>query len=345
MIPVAGMIDWLSLSIDASFLSPEVRKICYENSDKLVKVSSTGELIYEVATAEWLRSDSNFVELRFGSTLSVRGSPARVSSCNNVFGSLDIQECALSMIRFVSVYHQIFLPCNLRLWKCTRIDVTRNYDMGSLQSVLEAIELFKFVKVGRQTRSSYDTSTSWGKGSSLHAGSAYAKGPQSRKLFSASKADFTAEQLRKADRLMRLEYSIRNLMIRRFRDSGLEWHQFTPQFLIELHTDYFSKFISNVEVLDMENILDLLMAQVGQGIPTERQATAAYDCYLRCREKGFQIAKQSYPKGTFSRHLKNLSTIGIGPADLQRNNVVPFRRRQIVLDQPVSSWDEIKLEA
>jgi II/X family phage/plasmid replication protein len=250
------------------------------------------------------------------------------------------------MIRFFCMMNKVIIPQNLNLWNCTRIDITRNYDMGSLQGVLDAIDAFKLVKVGRQKCSTEDTTVSWGRGSDLHCGTIYAKGPQSRKLFSKSKANFTPEQLRITDRLLRAEYSLRSQQLRRLKsDFGLLWHMFTPDLLIQYHTDYFSKFISNVEVVDMGNILDLLIAKVGHGIPTHGQATSAYDCYLRCREKGFQNARASYPKQTFSRHLKNLSTIGVGPADLQPSNVVPLRRRQVVLDQPVSCWDDIQLEA
>lgn len=346
---LAGMIDWLSLSIDVSFLSADVRQICYTNADKIMKINRNGEVVYEKVSAEWLRSDSNYLEVSFGSSLHLRGSPARVVNCNNVFGSLDIKECALTMIRFFCKMNKVIIPQNLDLWNCTRIDITRNYDMGSLQGVLDAIDAFKLVKVGRQKCSTEDTTVSWGRGSDLHCGTIYAKGPQSRKLFARSKANFTPEQLRITDRLLRAEYSLRSQQLRRLKsDFGLLWHMFTPSMLIQYHADYFGKFISNVEVVDMGNILDLLINKVGQGkgfIPTVGQAESAYDCYLRCREKGYQQAKSSYPKGTFSRHLKNLSTIGVGPADLQPSNVVPLRRRQVVLDQPVSCWDDIKLEA
>lgn len=341
-----GMIDWLSLSIDVSFLSEGVRKICYENHDRIQKINRHGEILFEKISSEWLRSDSNYLEVSFGAMLHLRGSPARVVNCNNVFGSLDIKECALTMIKFFCTMNGVIIPQDLSLWNCTRIDVTRNYDMGSLQGVLDAIDAFKLVKVGRQKICTEDTTCSWGRGSSMHCGTAYAKGPQSRKLFAKSKANFTPDQLRIADRLLRLEYSIRNLMLRRLKQAGLKWQEFTPEFLIQHHTEYFNQFISNVEVVDMGNTLDLLLKQVALGnIPTEAQAKSAYDCYLRCREKGYQQGKASYPKGTFSRHMKNLSTIGVGPADLQPSNVVPLRRRQVVLDQPVSCWDDIKLEA
>jgi len=343
-----GMIDWLTLIIDASLLDPEVRKICYDNADKLVKISREGEVLFEVVQRQSIRSDSHHVTVHFGSTLQICGSPARVRNCNNVFGSIDIQQCAIDMIRFVVAHYAIFLPINLELWRCSKIDVTLNYDLGSLEAVKNAIDHFKPLKVGRQKTATEDTTVMWGKGSCLHMGKIYAKGPHSRLMFQKSEASFTPEELRKADRLLRVEYSIRRLMIRRLREGGREWYQFDAQFLLFLHSDYFSKFLSQVEVVDMDTVRDLLVNNVGKGenqIPTIGQAEAAYDCYTRCKMNGFQYAKSSFPKGSFSRHLKNLRTIGLDVADLQALNVVPLRRRPIVLDQPVLSWDDIKLQA
>jgi hypothetical protein len=113
-----------------------------------------------------------------------------------------------------------------------------------------------------------------------------------------------------------------------------------------MHTHAFSKLISDIEVTDMDNILDKLLFNVGKEesqIPTIGQAQAAYDCYVRCRTIGFTQAKESFNTHTFNRHLRNLGTIGIKAPDMQPSNVVPFRRRAIVLDQPVSSWADIKL--
>ena len=348
MMQPVGMIDWLTLMLDASFLSADARAFVLENADRVQRISpKTGEIRWETVVRESIRSDSHHVTVQFGSTLTIQGSPARINNCNNVFGSLDIQRCALDMIEFVARHWSIIIPRNLKLWRCTKIDVTQNYDLGSLDQVKQAIDSFKPLKVGRQRTSTEDTTVLWGKGSVLHMGKIYAKGPHARKMVNEKNAVFTNEELLKADRLLRVEYSMRRLLIRRIKEqSGWEWHQFTPDFLLSYHRDYFSKFISDIEVVDMDNVLDLLLANVGKEpgqIKSEGQARAAYHCYTACRTIGFHQAKQSFRGGSWYRHLKNLSTVGIGPADLQPLNVVPLRRRQVVLDQPVSSWDDIKL--
>lgn len=344
-----GMIDWLTLRIDGSLLPVDAREKCLNNIDRIQRINpATGEVRWETVCRESIRSDSHHVTVQFGSTLTIQGSPARISNCNNVFGELDIEKCALAMITFVATHFHIFLPRNLKLWTCSKIDVTQNFDMGSLEQVQQAIDAYKFIKVGRQRTSTEDTTVMWGKGSALHMGKMYAKGPHARKMASQKSASYTETELKKADKLLRVEYSIRRLMIRRLREAGLEWYQFDAEFLLTLHRDYFQKFISEVEVVDMDNILNLLLENVGKGegkIPSKGRAVAAYECYMRCRDLGLQVARTTYPSSTFRKHLQNLRSVGLGESDLQPYNVVPLRRRQLFLDKPVSSWDEIQLVA
>lgn len=343
-----GMIDWLTLWLDASLLDRESMQRVLKNADRVQRINGlTGEVRWETAVREHIRSDDHNVTVNFGSRLQIQGSPARVVSAHNVFGSLDIQECAKQMIRFVAKHHSIIIPTDLKRWSCSRIDINQNFDMGSLAQAQQAIDYLKPLKCGRQKTNTYDTAVIWGQGSSLHKGKAYLKGPQLRELVLKNNARVSDEELAKADRLLRLEYSMCRGLIHRIREStGLNWYDFAPDFLLAHHADYFSKFISTVEVVDMCNILDNLLANVGDGesqIPSRGRAASAYDCYLRIRERGYHNAKESYAKSVWYRHIKYLGTVGLVAADLQPSNVVPLRRRQIVLDQPISSWDQINL--
>lgn len=345
---LVGMIDWLTLFLDASLLDRDSMIRCIKNADKILKINGvTGETVWETSCREQISSDSHFITVSFGSRLKIEGSPARVIYSHNVFGSLDIKKCALDMISFVADHYQIFIPRNLKNWSCSRIDVNQNFDMGSLAQAQQVIDYLKPLKCGRQNTVTYDTACVWGEGSSLHSGKAYLKGPQLRKLVSRGTAKVSDFDLLKSDRLLRLEYSMRRGQIARIRnDLSLSWYDFSAEFLIAHHSDYFSKFISTVEVVDMDNILDKLLANVGSSkdqIPTEGRARAAYDCYNAIRLKGMHIAKEAYPKATWYKHIKYLGSIGLVAADFQSINVVPLLRRQILLDQPVSSWDEIKL--
>ncbi len=344
---VVGMIDWLSLRMDASLLPESVRDMFLSMTGRILKLDSDGEIEWETCSRENIRSDSHQIICKFGSFLEISGSPARVFHKNNVWGILDIEECASAMITFVASHYGVIITRDLKYWDCTRIDITRNYDMGSLEQCKAAIDSLKHVKVGRQTPRSDDNGCGWGYGSSLHMGKAYCKGPHSRKVARQSKSSFSDTELEKADRLLRLEYSVRRHLLKRIKEnSGLRWTQFTPEFLIDLHDKYFTQFISEIEVVDMEDILQRLLDGVGPlpgQIPTEGQARSSYDCYVRIRMMGGSVARSTFTKTTWHRHIKNLSSIGIGQSDLQHINVVPLKRRQIVLDQPVSCWDDIKL--
>lgn len=344
---LVGMIDWLTLWLDASLLDPDARKKCIDNADKIQRINGlTGEVEWVQNCRQQISSDSHYLTVSFGSRLKIEGSPARVIAAHNVFGSLDIQQCAIDMITFAAAHHGIFIPRNLKKWSCSRIDITQNFDMGSEAQAQQAIDYLKPIKCGRQKTTTHDTSASWGDGSTLHRGKAYLKGAQLRKLVSKNNARVSDIELQKADRLLRLEYTMARGLIHRIRESGgLNWYDYTPDFLLMHHANYFSKFISTVEVVDMCNVLDSLLKKVVSGeIPTEGRARSAYLCYTNIRLNGFHIAKESYGRSTFHKHLKYLRTVGLVAADLQHINVVPLRRRQIVLDQPVSSWDDIKLD-
>ncbi|WP_331346821.1 phage/plasmid replication protein, II/X family [Cellvibrio sp. UBA7661] len=343
-----GMIDWLTLWLDASLLDRDSMQRVLKDADRVQRINGlTGEVRWESAVREHIKSDDHNVTVNFGSRLQIQGSPARVTSSHNVFGSLDIQQCAKDMIDFVAKHHSIFIPKNLKLWSCSRIDITQNFDMGSLAQAQQAIDYLKPLKCGRQKTSTYDTSVIWGKGSTLHKGKAYLKGTQLRELVAKNNARVSEVELLKADRLLRLEYTMARGLIHRLRENaGMNWYDLTPEILLAHHSDYFSKFISTVEVVDMCNVLDKLLANVGKGenqIPTEGRARAAYRCYTDIRMNGYHIAKETYGRSAWYTHVKNLGTIGLVAADLQPINVVPLRRRQIVLDQPISSWDQINL--
>lgn len=339
------MIDWLTCRLDGALLAQNVRDEIRSNSSRILKIDSTGKLEWEAAGREVIKSDSHQVVIRFGTHLEIMGSPARVSSGNNVFGSLDIVDCWEKMVRFVQRHYGIVFPLKKEQWKITRIDVTQNYDMGSLENVYQAIEALKVSKAGRQEASPYAHGVIWGKGSKYYNGKGYAKGPDLRRNVKRKKAFCTEEELGLADRILRLEYSIRRQRMDELSDMGAKWWNLSPEFLVEEHAKYFDKFLSGLEVTDMDDVFELIMSSVGPSegnIKTQSQAQQAYDCYLRCKQFGRHKAQAMYKKHTWYRNLKNLRLAGIKPVDLQLNNVVTLKARRLVLDQPVSCWADLK---
>lgn len=342
---LAGMIDWLTCRLDGALLAQNVRDEIRTNSSRILKIDASGKLEWEAAGREVIKSDSHQVVVRFGTHLEIMGSPARVNSGNNVFGKLDIVECWQDMVRFVQRHYGIVFPLKKEQWKITRIDVTQNYDMGSLENVYQAIEALKVTKAGRQEASPYSHGVIWGKGSKYYNGKSYAKGADLRRNVKRKKAFCTEEELDLADRILRLEYSIRRQRMDELADMGAKWWNFSPEFLVGEHAKYFDKFLSTLEVTEVDDIFEKIMSSVGEGpdkIKTRAQAQQAYDCYLRCKQFGRHKAQAMYTNRTWYRHLKNLRLAGIKQIDLQLNNVVTLKARRLVLDQPVSCWADLK---
>jgi hypothetical protein len=48
------------------------------------------------------------------------------------------------------------------------------------------------------------------------------------------------------------------------------------------------------------------------------------------------------PRATYFRHLNLLRLAGLSDADLCAGNVLPFARREVVIANPVTSWEELR---
>lgn len=336
-----GMIDWLSLRINLADL-PEhtVRELKKDNLVLQCLNPVTGEIEWTGPCWEMAKSDEHRIRVRVGGYLEIQGSPARIGLLNNAFGSLDIQYCAQKMISFVSEFKGVVLP-SFEYWRCTKIDVTRNYFLQSESEASQALNYLKQSTEGKQRHSTESNGFYIGKGSALHKGKVYLKGQDARRNLKLRKAAYTDEQLLKLDRVLRFEYTLGRLLIDRyFNQLNINWYQFTPEFLLSLHECYFKPYLSELEVTDMNNLLELL-----EGVaPTKGQAAAAaYDCYYRIRGKGFDQACATYPKSSWYRNLALLKKVGFSRADLNATNVIPIRKRAIELSISVRHWNEIEL--
>ncbi|MDO3385649.1 phage/plasmid replication protein, II/X family [Gilvimarinus sp. SDUM040013] len=334
----AGMIDWLTLRLDLSHLpEPIARKLQAANS-KIFKVNAvTGDIDWETYAWESVKSDTHQICFRVGGGLQIQGSPARLGLPNNAFGSLDIQYCATKMIDFAKLHFDLESLPPLKLWTCSRIDVTRNYLMQSGSEAKQALAYLKQAPEGRQKHSFESQGLYIGKGSSLHKGKIYLKGQDAKRCKKSGRAEYTEDQIKKSERLLRAEYTLNRHILNRFKKSGILWHQLNPQILLEMHENYFKEYFSVIEVTDMGDILEKLLKTA----PTEGRAKSAYDCYVRIRMIGYEQAKESYSKTCWYRHLSFLKNAGLTRSDLQAINVIPLRKRSIEVSYPVRYWDDI----
>ena len=82
--------------------------------------------------------------------------------------------------------------------------------------------------------------------------------------------------------------------------------------------------------------------RIKQVAPTEGQALAAHRTWCVIRSIGHQAARESMPKATWFRHKRILADAGFSWADLAAGKVVEFRRRTLVLERPITCWDDIR---
>lgn len=301
-------------------------------------VNPDGTLVWRKPMRESVRSDSHQITVEIGHSLKIYGSPARAIHANNVFGSGDPVLCALDMLSFASKHTGLSFP--VEGWDVTRMDVTLNYDLGGPAEVRQALNELRHAEGGHyQLRTAAET-VYWGSvRSALRAGKAYHKGPHLRYQLKRGQCVVDDQQLSMADRVLRLEMSLRSQFWR--ERAGKPWHQFSESELEALHEDYFGKLIGTVEVKEMDNLLQ----RFEEVAATPGQALSAYRTWSLIRSIGVREAQVSMPRATWYRHKKIMFDAGLAWSDLRAGNVIPLRRRPLVLGEPVRCWEDLRRAA
>lgn len=335
------MIDWCTLRLPYA-QAPELADHLAAYSDRIVRIGKTGEIVWEVSAWDSVRSDSHGLSMRSGGdSFFIQGSPARVVGDGlNVFGTDDVLLAAQSMIAYASKAVGLHLPADPRKWKLSRLDVTYNYFLPSLADVRSALAYLRGVEGGRYRVSQQSGDTVyWSHRSHLRSGKAYAKGPHMRYLLSKCDDMTLAEdQLSLLDCLLRLELSLKSQFWR--ERSPFPWYAYTPALLRELHAAYFEQMIGDVEV-PVSHLEFLQSLERVAGSPGK--ARAALATWQTIKVLGYETTRCSMPARTWYRHLAALRAVGLGDGDLATGSVLPFRRRKLlVLDSPVTSWDELR---
>jgi phage/plasmid replication protein, gene II/X family len=334
------MIDWLTMKLPLLGLPDELASSIWhavaDRAGRMLKIDAAGKVEWEKLVWEKVRSDIGSVICRVGDDLEIMGSPARALGSENVFGTGDICVAARSMIGLVAATLALELPDDLTRYRVTRCDVTANYDLGDAASCRVAIDALRYGEGGRFRGRSIGGTIYWNQKSSHASGKAYHKGQHLR--FLAKKEDIELEpwQFVAADRLLRLELSLR----RHWWDRAAKhWTAYTEQELEKAHADYFQRFIGSIEVKDMDtDILDRLL----RVCPSKGRAAASFRTLVLIRTVGLEQAKTMMAASTFRHHTGWLIEAGLSLSDLRAGNVLPLRRKTIVLGNPVRSWDELR---
>jgi hypothetical protein len=180
------------------------------------------------------------------------------------------------------------LPADLKLWGCTRIDVTHNYLLASSDEVFQALSVLRQSEGGRfQVKTSAET-VYWGQGSALRTLKAYAKGPHLTKQFRKNEAQATLEEMQLAQRLLRLELSLKGQYWR--ERSKKPWYEHTEADLDALHEKWFSQVVGKIEVTEMDDLKTafreaakrLREAEMGREKITDGEIKWMKARYLKC---------------------------------------------------------------
>lgn len=317
----------------------------------------TGAVTWERSTWSVLRSDLHQISIcASASYIQISGSPARVMGDGDaVFGcgesGRNLYSCVVAMLDFVFKFLHVFPFPHPRVWRISRVDITQNYDLGSLANVRIALKELSKTDGGRYRLSQNDGDTPyWNKNSSLQSSLSYAKGPHLRQMI--KKLSYTGRiysdiELALADRLIRLEHRLKRLFFYRLRESGKDWWMLGWQDLLREFDDFFGRMIGTVQAVDMTKHLDELMKMPHYNDKsksvTESLAKSILRTLYSIQSLGRQTTMEMMPLGTWYRHLKYLRMLGYGDADLVKGNV-SYLRRQIIMT-PVSSWEEFSKAA
>lgn len=353
------MIDWLTLRHPLTEdLGPVIHARILDALGKIVCISPTGEKQWEKASPDWEAIRSDTPGLMWSVTgnadgqmmLTIGASPAALEHGLNVFGSSDIRYGALVLLRYASKCLGAVLP-PVERWECRRCDVTHNYDLGSYEAVKQALRILMGTDSARRratTKQNGGDSIYWSPSSDLQSGKAYHKGPHLRFIDRKRKLEIPHSLIELADRLLRFELKLGSRWFRRLEegkhDLPRNWLELSESALNQIHFDFFAHFIGNCEVTDMGTLLQKLFLVA----PTAARAEAAYSTYQKIRDFGYENMKACYAyrsQSTWYDHIRLLKAAGLSDADICASNILPFRSRQIVLERPVSSWDDLRRAA
>lgn len=336
------MIDWVSCRVPLDKCSPEVREAAKSLSDRVQRVCPrTGEIRYETACWESIRSDTHQIAARASSDLWINGSPARlIGDGDAVFGNgasryMDLKGCVKRMIAFIESYLGAGELPHLDHWIVSKVDVTGNLLLDSLDEVRDALRILNGCEGGRYRVDGRSGNTVyWSKSSRYKSGKAYAKGPHLKYL--AGKSDYTgrpytAFEIANADRLLRLELSLKSKF---FKEN--DWKLLTPDDLAKLWDAYFDRMIGSAEIMRDDDVKN----RIFEVSPTEGRAKAAFGCWAIIQSQGYERAREMFTKTSWYRHKKILALAGLSDADISAGRVVEFRRR-VIEASLAESWEQI----
>jgi II/X family phage/plasmid replication protein len=347
------LIDWLTLRHPITDeLGLELHKRIMENMGHIVKFKKDGSIDWEKAAPDWesIRSDATGIYWSITADgegvryLTIGASPSSISNAGvNVFGTLALESNAQTLIKEAGYQLGAILP-NWRAWQCRRMDITANYDMGSPAQVKQALRLLLGTDAPRRRTNSDrkgGDSVYWNPSSTLRAGKAYHKGAHLRYQLKKGNIQLDEESLTLADNLLRLELMLGSMWFRRLDGDGIDWHELTETKLAALHENFFQSLIGGGDSIKV-NDMGTLLNELEKVAPSKGYALAAHRTWALIKTLGYTQTQESMPRATFARHCKILRDAGLSSADLCGGVVIPFRQKCLILNAPVTSWEQLR---
>lgn len=348
------LIDWCTFTLTVPSDVPYPHQELFMLSDRIMRVSPrTGEVVWETPAWDTIRSDSHQVVIRMTARgLTMQGSPARcIGDADAVFGSgaardLDLVGCWAAMLNVATSALPDKLANFLRWtpaqwWRLSRVDVTGNFVLPSLEDVRSALSVLRDVEGGRYRVSQQAGDTVyWSHRSRRRSGKAYAKGPHLRYLMNRKDYDgrrYNVSEVMLADRLLRLELRLGSNWFSDYYANGKWWVDLKADDLRQEFHDFFGRMLGSVEVKTFGDLYDHLLVVTG----SENMARAVMGTWSLIESLGWETARGLVSRATWYRHLKILRQAGLGDADISRGRIVAVRRRVLELAD-CDSWEQLR---
>ena len=317
----------------------------YIMGDRLLKISNTGEVIYQLDQGvSFIGSYDSSIYLTTtpDNHLYFSGNPVKFLQGHNIFGSMDITSMVYDCLKYINSLDDVNLNLNLDLFalpyvidfsKPTRIDITKSFTVGSRARVRNFIRALEFKSKTRHGRSQLSgTTLYYGKNSRRWSIKIYSKADElesrkkGHKLSHEHFSEKNIERLQKyANDLIRIELTLRGKELEKRNITTLE--QLDEQRCNELYEEYMMRIeISDQIKLDDEQLINL---------PPVARGT-----YTMWRD-GYDL-RSILPSNTYYRHRRQLRALGIDIAirrdiDNQFENILPFI--QVIKAEPVGIPD------
>lgn len=299
--------------------------------------------------------------------IELKASPAKVMQGHNVYGTDDLQACALALCEaFFKHYPDVADLLDPHSWEVREADITYHSRAESPIHANAFIQAASRIQKGQtKSRSGYASTTYFGnKKSRLKKVKLYEKSQEIRehlKKLSKEKdgelraEPFTPELIKYSEGLIRWEVTLkarwftRRKISIRLKDMVKTWSP--VRYWKEATKDIRDAIKGQtMKMTNDEKIEKALKAKYESTTKTGKKSyTKAINCfrtYLVIKDRGYQEAMRVSVRRTFYEHLEMLHAIGLSRAALQNveygNNIIPMVRYiEVEFSDQYPAWSDL----